>query len=267
MKSSGLRFRLLYEKSSEIDFKGRRGFNMMKKLASKLLPIVLSACMVLGLGGTLYAANAFTERYSTLTSTPSNETSNSVSSGGPREVTDTTTQVTCDVSALTLPVGVTGAWPGVGELITNSISDKIASLVKDIGPLSFHALKTYRLRIFNQSAIEFTDYKGLVKVRFPIPKGADGTLKVYRYDTTALTDMAAVRDGDYLQFFVHDMGYFVIVQSNGIDESQLASGDTETPAIPETGAPHQPVLPIVVVCGSLIICAVYFVYRRKRNKY
>ncbi|SDM85867.1 hypothetical protein [Acetanaerobacterium elongatum] len=238
---------------------------MMEKLTCKLLPIVFSACMVLGLGGTLYAANTFSARHSALTATSSNETSSSVSSGGPREVTDTTTQVSCDVSALTLPNGVTEAWPGVGEIIESSVSDKIASLVKDIGPLSFHVLKTYRLRILNQSAIEFTDYKGLVKVRFPIPRGADGTLKVYRYDTTALTDMAAVKDGNYLQFFVHDMGYFVIVQSNGIDEAQLVGGVTEAPAIPETGAPHQSLLPIVIAGFSLIICVVYVACRRKRG--
>lgn len=237
---------------------------MMKKLVCKLLPIVFSACMVLGLGGTLYATNTLGGRYQTVELAPTSSTSSSGSSG-PGEVTDTTTQVSCDVTALTLPDGVTGAWPGVGEIIESSVSDRIASLVKDIGPLSFHVVKIYRLKILNQSAIEFTNYKGLVKVRFPIPKGADGTLKVYRYDTTALTDMAAIKDGDYLQFFAHDMGCFAIVQSSGIDDSALVDGLSEIPSIPETGASNRPMLPIAIVGGGLALCAVYVACRRKHT--
>jgi hypothetical protein len=170
-------------------------------------------------------------------------------------------QVSPDLTGVTLPAGVTSVSLGVNEQgsgnSTYSVVKKLIRQNKNLGNLS--KLTVYDLKLLDQSGNPIKNFAGNIKVKIPIPASMSGNLKVFYYNPVngTLTDMNAARENGYLVFETGHFSYYAIAQLSSVSSS------TSSPVQnPKTGSGNWPLIPLVVLGGNAAIGAV--IVKRKR---
>lgn len=176
-------------------------------------------------------------------------------------ITESNTNITYDLSGVTLPDGITSLSVGTAEVSrSDSVFTLIASLIRNNCSSEVPGnLVIYNLKLLDQNENQVENFIGKIKVKVPIPSGMSGNLKVFWYNPAdgTLTDMNVLQENGYLVFETTHFSYYAIAQLESM------SSDSSSPVSnPKTGSDNWPLIPLAVLGGSAVTGAVIIKRRR-----
>lgn len=172
-------------------------------------------------------------------------------------------QVSLDLTGVTLPAGVTLI--SLGSAAQGSNSDTYSAVAKLIGQNqtlgNLRGLTVYDLKLLDQNGNPITNLTGKIKVKIPIPAGMGGNLKVLWYNPAdgTLTDMNAVQENEYLIFETSHFSFYAIAQLGSTPPA--ASSPVQDP---KTSSGNWSIFPLAVLGGGAVTGLVMI---RRRVKY
>ena len=184
--------------------------------------------------------------------------------------TDSNSGVSFNLSAATLPAGVTSVSVRATALTPQGPDAAITAAVKrqfSIQVKSASGVALYNVQMIDQNGKPIEPSGGKVTVRIPIPESLNGDLHVYWYNTEdgTVTDMNATQDNGYLVFETTHFSYYAVSKIGESSSSSTLSNPADNPETGDENA-HTNVLwmMLAVIAASFIIVDSQFLRTKNR---